>query len=106
MSESVRAMNNLVFDLYQLRTFRAVAISGNFTRAAAELGYSQPTVTHQIKALERKLGASLLERTRFSKKAVLTDAGRCVFAYSERLLALAEETIAAVRLSTSRQNHS
>jgi len=90
-------MSNLKFDLQHLRAFRAVATAGNFTSAAAELGYAQSTVTYQIKTLERSLGASLLERHRFSKTTVLTDAGRRVLGYADRLLALAEETTASVR---------
>jgi DNA-binding transcriptional LysR family regulator len=89
--------NNLNFDLRHLRTFRAVATAGNFTRAAADLGCSQPTVTYQIRILELELGASLLERSRFSRTTVLTEAGRRVLEYSERLLALAEEATVAIR---------
>jgi len=70
--------------------------TGNFTRAAAELGYSQSSVTHHIQVLERSLGTLLLERSRFSK-AVLTEAGRRVFDHAERLLALVEEIQAAAR---------
>jgi DNA-binding transcriptional LysR family regulator len=90
-------VTNLKFDLHHLRAFRAVAIAGNFTSAAAELGYAQSTVTYLVQSLERKLGASLFERSRFSKTTVLTDAGRRVLDYAERLLALAEETTAAIR---------
>jgi molybdate transport repressor ModE-like protein len=97
MSEAIQRKSSSQFDLHHLRVFTAVAKAGNFTRAADELGYSQSTVTHQIKTLERKLGVPLLDRSRFSKGAVLTEAGRCVLAYAERLLSLAEETTAAVR---------
>lgn len=56
-----------MLDLQQVESFRMVALTHNFTRAADELGYSQSSVTLHIKALERELGASLLERHRFSK---------------------------------------
>ena len=45
-------------DLNLLRTFLAVYRSGSFTGAAQLLGLSQPTVTTQMRALERQLGAS------------------------------------------------
>lgn len=49
-------------DLNLLRTFLAVHRSGSFTAAARLLGLSQPTVTTQIRALERRLGQDLFER--------------------------------------------
>ena len=49
-------------DLNQLRTFLAVYRTGSFTAAARLLGLSQPTVTMQIRALERQLGRPLYER--------------------------------------------
>ena len=89
-------------DLQRLKTFAAVATASNFTRAAAQLGYSQPSVTHHIQSLERQLHVALVTRERFSKTIVLTEAGRCLFEYSERLLALAEEAKTAVTLSPPR----
>ncbi|GAA4889135.1 LysR family transcriptional regulator [Streptomyces coeruleoprunus] len=49
-------------DLNLLRTFLAVYRSGSFTAGAALLSLSQPTVTTQIRALERQLGRELFER--------------------------------------------
>ncbi|MFF9817284.1 LysR family transcriptional regulator [Streptomyces sp. NPDC014006] len=49
-------------DLNQLRTFLAVYRSGSFTGAAQLLGLSQPTVTTQMRALERQTGRELFER--------------------------------------------
>ncbi|MFW5418807.1 LysR family transcriptional regulator [Nocardiopsis sp. CNT-189] len=49
-------------DLNLLRTFLAVHRSGSFTAAAQLLGLSQPTVTAQIRALERNSGRDLFER--------------------------------------------
>jgi DNA-binding transcriptional LysR family regulator len=85
-----------MLDLRQIESFRMVALMHNFTRAAAKLGYSQGSVTLHVKALERELGASLLRRFRFSKTVELTDVGRRTLDYAERLLALADETKAAV----------
>ncbi|MEW2513355.1 LysR family transcriptional regulator [Streptomyces sp. NPDC046870] len=49
-------------DLNLLRTFLAVYRSGSFTGAARLLGLSQPTVTTQMRALERQTGRELFER--------------------------------------------
>ncbi|MFD5920960.1 LysR family transcriptional regulator [Kitasatospora sp. NPDC058201] len=49
-------------DLNLLRTFLAVHRSGSFTAAARLVGLSQPTVTSQIRALERQTGRELFER--------------------------------------------
>ena len=86
-----------MLDLQQIESFRMVALTHNFTRAAAKLGYSQSSVTLHIKALERELGVPLLERHRFSKTVQLTEVGRRTLDYAERLLALADETKAAAR---------
>jgi DNA-binding transcriptional LysR family regulator len=85
-----------MLDLQKLETFRVVAQTHNFTRAAAELGYSQSSVTGHIQALERELGAPLFERHRFSRTVVLTRVGRRVLEYAGRLLSLAAEVRAAV----------
>jgi DNA-binding transcriptional LysR family regulator len=76
-------------ELRLLRTFRAVARAGSFTRAAADLGYVQSNVTAQIKTLERDLGTPLFER--LGRRIVITDAGRRLVPYAERILRLAEE---------------
>ncbi|WP_344342831.1 LysR family transcriptional regulator, partial [Kitasatospora putterlickiae] len=49
-------------DLNQLRTFLAVHRTGSFTAAARRLRLSQPTVTAQIRSLEKRLGRELFER--------------------------------------------
>ncbi len=85
-----------MLSLHQLATFLTVARRSSFTRAAADLGQSQSSVTTQIQALERELGAPLFERTKFSKTVSLTDEGRRVLKYAGKMLALAEETKAAV----------
>ena len=52
-------------------------------------------MTVHIKELERELGVQLFERCRFSKKVVLTEAGRRTLEYASRLFTLAEEAKAA-----------
>ncbi len=81
-------------ELRHLRTFRAVAKSLSFTRAAARLGYAQSSVTDQIRVLERDLGVPLFDRT--GRRVVLTEAGRRLLPYAERMLLLAEEAQDAV----------
>ncbi|MGZ6575442.1 MAG: LysR family transcriptional regulator, partial [Solirubrobacteraceae bacterium] len=49
-------------DPKRVLTFRAVANHRSFTRAAEELALSQPSVSHQVAALEREIGARLLDR--------------------------------------------
>jgi DNA-binding transcriptional LysR family regulator len=86
-----------MLDLQQLKTFMAVVTTMSFSRAADELHYSQSSVTHHIKSLERNLGVRLLNRFRFAKTIALTDAGGKIYEYAARLLALAEEAEAAVQ---------
>jgi DNA-binding transcriptional LysR family regulator len=85
-----------MLDLYQLQTFRVVALTNSFNRAAAALGYSQSSVTFHIQSLERELGATLFTRHRLSRGATLTEAGRRALAFADQLLALAQEAKAAI----------
>src|SRR5258706_9354012 len=85
-----------MLDLRKLQTFQVAAATNSFTRAAAELGCCQSSVTVHIKALEDELGGPLFRRCRSSKTVVLTEMGRRVLDYAGRLLALAEEAKAAV----------
>ena len=81
-------------ELRRVETFRAVAEELSFSRAAARLGYVQSSVSAQVAALERELGAPLFDR--LGRKISLTDAGRVMFGYSGRLLDLAREAEEAV----------
>ena len=47
-------------EIRTLRYFAAVAHEGSMTRAAAQLHVSQPTLSKQVKSLERELGLSLI----------------------------------------------
>jgi DNA-binding transcriptional LysR family regulator len=80
-------------ELYQLRSFVAVAQAAHLTRAAEKLHLSQPAVSSQIKALEDELELTLFART--SSGMVLTEAGA-------RLLRDANQVLAATQ--TMRQN--
>lgn len=74
-------------ELYQLRSFVAVASLGHLTRAAERLHLSQPALSAQIKALEEDLGLDLFERK--PSGMVLTAAGRRLVTEAEKLLSAA-----------------
>jgi DNA-binding transcriptional LysR family regulator len=75
-------------EIYQLKTFVAVAAEGNLTRAADRVFTSPPAVSAQLKALEDELGVRLFDRN--SRGMSLTSAG-------EQLLHEAQRTIAAAQ---------
>jgi DNA-binding transcriptional LysR family regulator len=75
-------------ELYQLRTFLAVADEANLTRAAERVHTSAPAVSAQVKALEEELGVRLFDRT--SRGMTLTAAGERVAAEARRTLAAAQ----------------
>ncbi len=71
-------------ELYQLRTFVAVAEEGHLTRAAERLFISQPAVSAHIKALEEELGVALFTRT--ARGMVLTREGAALKPQAEAAL--------------------
>lgn len=71
-------------ELYQLRTFVAVAREGSLTRAAEQLFTSQPAISAQIKALEEEFGLKLFDRS--PSGMTPTPAGEELWADAERLL--------------------
>lgn len=68
----------------RLKIFDKVAVLGNFTLAARELGISQPAVSQNIAELEKQLGVQLFVRER--GMATLTDKGRLFKEYSDQIL--------------------
>jgi DNA-binding transcriptional LysR family regulator len=84
----------LPFTLQQLRILKAVATEKNFTKAAAVLYLSQPSLSKQIKMLEKNLDTLLINRER--NKISLTESGKVLLQYSERILALCEESCRAL----------
>src|SRR4051794_9181187 len=80
--------------LQQLSYLVAIADEGNFRRAAHTCFVSQPALSTQIKELERRLGATLIERT--PRGAVLTPAGRVAAADARRVLQIVDDLAAAV----------
>lgn len=81
--------------LHQLRIFLTVARLGNFSRAAQELGISQPSVSIQVGDLERSLGVDLFEQR--GKRIFLTEAGQTLEGFAQRILDLMAQASAAVR---------
>src|ERR1700751_3332244 len=82
-------------DLASLKMFLAVAEERSFSRAAAKVHRTQPAVSQAVRRLEATLGEELFDRS--SKNGTLTDAGRVLQNYGQRLVRLAEETESAVR---------
>ena len=81
--------------LRQLRVFRAVAESRNFSRAGDQIGLSQPAVSRSIVELEGQLGLKLLDRT--TREVALTEAGQSLAARLDRLLDELEQTLLDVQ---------
>ncbi len=76
-------------EIRQLQTFRAVARTLSFTRAATTLNYAQSSISAQIQALEEEFAVTLFDR--LGRRIVLTDAGQRLLHYADKILALAEE---------------
>ncbi len=75
---------NRTFDLRQLECFCAVARTGSFTKAADDLGVSQPSLSEQIAKLEHSLGAPLFER--LNRRVELTPLGEAILGHAQALL--------------------
>ena len=81
-------------DLHDLRVFAAVARHLHYTRAAKELGLSQPAVSARIDALQRDLGVQLLHRA--GRGMALTSAGEVLAVEAAKVLARVEAARQAV----------
>ena len=75
--------------LWQLRTFSAVAKNLHFRRAAEELNLSQPAVSHQIKSLEDEIGEPLFLREKDG--IFLTKTGQTMYEHANKILNIADE---------------
>ncbi len=82
------------FTLEQLRILQAIVEQGSFKRAAEVMYISQPAVSLQIQNLEKTLGVPIFDRA--GRKAELTQAGRLLVEYANRLLNLTEEARRAI----------
>jgi DNA-binding transcriptional LysR family regulator len=91
-------------DLESLRLLVLVGERGSLTAAAGELGINQPAASKRISLLERRLGVSLLVRSR--QGSVLTDPGRLVAGWARRVVDEVDVLVdgaAALRRQTSAQ---
>ncbi|MFJ2868444.1 LysR family transcriptional regulator [Kitasatospora sp. NPDC087314] len=82
-------------DLEAVRTFVAVAESGQFQKAAADLSITQQAVSKRMATLERDLGVRLF--TRAPRGAELTIDGQAFLPHARELLRVAERAVASVR---------
>ena len=89
----------LPFTLQQLQILKAIAAEKQFTKAAKLLYLSQPSLSKQIKSLEENLGVLLVNRDK--NQIFLTENGEIFLEYSERILALCEESC---RIILARKN--
>lgn len=76
-------------EIRNLNTFIQAAESNSFTRAAKILGYTQSTVSFQIKQLEEEFGCTLFER--INHRIILTDKGRLLLEYAENIMQATSE---------------
>lgn len=84
---------------HHLHYFWVVAREGSILRACEKLLVSQPTVSTQIRSLEKSLGEKLFARV--GRNLVLTDAGRTVYRYADEIFSLGQEIPDAIRGKSS-----
>jgi DNA-binding transcriptional LysR family regulator len=76
-------------NLHRLRVFHAVARRESYSHAAEDLHISQPAVSKHVLDLEGELGAKLFHR--LGRRIILTEAGRLMADYAQRIFILADE---------------
>src|SRR5512146_792150 len=81
-------------DLFQVETFLSVAREGSFSRAAKRLNRTQPAISQTVRKLEEEIGEPLFDRS--SREGILTDAGRVLQDYAEKLLNMRGEALTAI----------
>lgn len=85
-------------DTRQLAAFCAVVERESFSQAAERLGVTQPAVSLQVRALEKRLGVQLLDRS--GRRVEPTDAGWHLYRGAQRMLALEDQIVAGVAASS------
>src|ERR671914_1848171 len=78
-------------DTRQLAAFCTVVERKSFSQAAERLGVTQPAVSLQVRALEKRLGTQLLDRS--GRRVEPTEAGLRLYRGAQRLLALEEQLL-------------
>jgi molybdate transport repressor ModE-like protein len=84
-----------MLDVRQLQALRAVHTAGSVTRAARDLGWSQPTVDYHLHALEQLVGGPVLDRT--PRGSTPTEVGALLVERGGEILALCERAVADAR---------
>ncbi len=84
-----------MLSLHQLRCFLATYERGSLTAAAEQLGYAQPSVSEQIRALEKSLGVQLFQRV--GRGVVPTTVADTLRPHAEKVLGAVDETQRAVQ---------
>ncbi|VXC55758.1 LysR family transcriptional regulator [Nocardioides sp. AX2bis] len=90
-----------VLSLHQLTCFLATYEHGSLTAAADELGYAQPSVSEQVRALEKTLGVQLFRRV--GRGVVATTVADTLRPHAEQVLAAVEEARRAVQRARTLQ---
>ncbi|MGF1635053.1 MAG: LysR family transcriptional regulator [Phycisphaerae bacterium] len=80
---------------HHLLYFWTVVRAGGVTRAAEQLSISQPTVSTQLKQLEKYVGEKLFERSQ--RKLELTEMGRTIYGYADEIFRLGHELDDVIR---------
>src|SRR5438067_7986328 len=88
-------------DTRQLAAFCTVVERRSFSQAAERLGVTQPAVSLQVRALEKRLGTQLLDRS--GRRVEPTEAGLRLYRGAQRLLALEEQVVAEVALEGTQE---
>jgi DNA-binding transcriptional LysR family regulator len=81
-------------DLAQLEIFLCIAEEKSFSRAAEKMLRTQPALSIAIKRLEEELGEPLFDRS--SKSGTLTEAGRILLSYAQRMINMRDEAKDAI----------
>ncbi|HEY6052416.1 MAG TPA: LysR family transcriptional regulator, partial [Gaiellaceae bacterium] len=81
-------------DTRQLAAFCEVVERRSFSQAAERLGVTQPAVSLQVRALEKRLGTQLLDRS--GRRVAPTEAGLRLYRGAQRLLALEQQLVEEV----------
>jgi DNA-binding transcriptional LysR family regulator len=81
-------------DTRQLQAFCAVVEKKSFSQAAEQLGVTQPAVSLQVRALEERVGQTLLDRS--GRRVEPTEAGRRLYRSAQRMLTLEEQLLEEV----------
>jgi DNA-binding transcriptional LysR family regulator len=81
-------------DTRQLAAFCAVVELRSFSQAAERLGVTQPAVSLQVRALEKRLGSQLVDRS--GRRVEPTEAGRRLYRGAQRMLQLEEQLLGEI----------